>query len=130
MDKPAGLAVGGTSLSDHNRTPIDVSHENTGAFNRSSDGTMHAFVLNRKRTVSTAWDMLPENTAKTVDNFAGAQDMITLFGQGIGPYTVTLSYDTGETEVLQMFAQEFAYTVQKRWEFSSFYAVTLSLVEV
>lgn len=128
--KPVGIQVGAHELTDDNRTPIEISYENIGRFDRTSDGTKNVFFKGRKANVSTSWDMVTESTTTTTDGKAGAQDMIAAFENNIGPYSVVISYDTGETETKQMLLEEFSYGVLKRLTFSTFYSVSISLSEV
>ena len=131
-------------LSDHNRSPIDLTLERIEQRERMINGRMRSYHIADKRKISVSWDMLPsrrfsedpafdENGATTIAGFnsyedqftvdggAGGVDIMNWYDNHTGPFFVFLSYDTTSyesltnyTEVVEMYIADFSYSVQKR----------------
>lgn len=111
-------------LSDHNRSPIDISYERIENRQRTVNGTMRSRHIADKLKISTSWDMLPSrafasdplfnvgtglpvsrstSVAFTADYGAGGNDLVDWYQNHSGPFWVFLGYDklsginTGET---------------------------------
>jgi hypothetical protein len=71
-------------LSDHNRSPIDVTTERIEQRQRMANGTMRSYHIADKLQISTSWDMLPSR------GFAGDPRFEQQFGN---PTTLVTSLD-------------------------------------
>jgi hypothetical protein len=131
-------------LSDHNRSPIDLTLDRIETRERMINGRMRSYHIADKRRISVSWDMLPsrrfsedpkfdEDGQTTIANFdpyqdqftvdggAGGVDILNWYENHTGSFFVLLSYDstsygslTDYTEVIEMYIADFSYSVQKR----------------
>lgn len=56
-------------LSDHNRSPIDISNERIEQRQRMANGTMRSFFIADKLKVSLSWDMIPSRGFALIPEF-------------------------------------------------------------
>jgi len=56
-------------ISDHNRSPIDISNERIEQRQRMANGTMRSYHIADKLTISMAWSMLPSRGFSVIPNF-------------------------------------------------------------
>jgi hypothetical protein len=131
-------------LSDHNRSPIDLSSERIEQRERMINGRMRSYHIADKRSISVSWDMLPSRRFSedpkfntdgrttianfdpyqdqfTVDGGAGGVDILNWYDNHTGSFFVFLSYDSKDygslteyTEVIEMYITDFSHSVQKR----------------
>ena len=131
-------------LSDHNRSPIDLTLERIEQRERMINGRMRSYHIADKRRISVSWEMLPsrrfsedpkfaDNGVTTIANFdpyqdqftvdggAGGVDILNWYDNHTGSFFVFLAYDTNSygnladyTEVVEMYIADFSYSVQKR----------------
>lgn len=101
-------------LSDHNRSPINVSYERIENRQRTVNGTMRSRHIADKIKLSMSWDMLPSrafasapqfdsdsgataltsnSVAFTADGGAGGNDLLDWYNENTGPFWVFLAYD-------------------------------------
>jgi len=57
-------ASGWYTLTDHNRSPLDISYEVIEKSSRMADGTMRKFVVAKKKKFSLSWSDVPAATGK------------------------------------------------------------------
>lgn len=74
LGKP-GLALNDFEVSDHNRQPIDVNFSEISNGSRTVSGKYRSYIVARKATVSTSWDLLPSRELYTVDGFWGGTEI-------------------------------------------------------
>lgn len=129
LPKGSILKLGTNSLTEHNRSELQISYEDVGARERMADGGLRRQWVATKRKVSTSWDMCPTDSTKTVDGKWGGREMKQFFDANKGEFSVTVSHGDASPETFQAMFEEFSYSVQKRWG-SDFWSVTLSLEEV
>ena len=56
-------------ISDHNRSPIDISNQRIEQRQRMANGTMRSYFIADKLTVSASWSMLPSRGFEVVPDF-------------------------------------------------------------
>lgn len=72
VDAGIQVSLDGTTwyqLTDHNRQPIAVTPTQIESSTRMANGKMRKYVIAIKRTFAITWDMLPSDTAYTVDGY-------------------------------------------------------------
>lgn len=101
-------------LSDHNRSPIDISYERIENRQRTVNGAMRSRHIADKLKLSVSWDLLPSrafasdagfnvttgapiststSVAFTADYGAGGNDILDWYSNHTGPFWVFLGYD-------------------------------------
>lgn len=126
----AGLAINGTKLTDHNRSPISTTPERIENRKRMVDGTLRTFVVATKRKFKTGWQNLPKQDTHTVDGFWGATSMIGFYNATLGEFTLRLAYgDNSYEDVLVMFS-DFSYTLNKRGPYTDLYNIDVTFEEI
>lgn len=129
---PQLMRLGSLKLSDHNRSPLSVSHEKIERKQRMYNGTMRKFVIADKKSYSVSWTMLPAFAERTVDKFAGAEDIESFFEQHNGKFFLYVVYDNNpedQPEAVECMLNSFSKEIVKRG-ITTFYDVSLSFEEV
>jgi hypothetical protein len=111
--------VGATTvtLSDHNRTDLEISPERIENKRRMVDGTMRKNVVATKRRYSCNWTALPSVDARTVDGYAGAVSIKNFYENNVGAVTMTIRYDKDGAQTVDtdsVMISSFSYTVTSR----------------
>ena len=127
---PAAIEVDGFFLTDHNRSPIQVSNRRIVNDIRTQFGDLRRYYQSDKRAISLSWNMLPQSSSMTVDRNLGAEDMIGLFRDTTGDVEVNIYYTEDEYESVRCVILEFSYSILKRWDEYRFYEISMSLEEV
>lgn len=146
--RPALISVtapGGSakSLSDHNRSPLDISYEPIEKSQRTANGTMRKYVVATKRTFTTSWQDLPGMTSQTVDAKMGAMELKKFYEDNFDNSFVFKIYAGSESSPTQraaatptetvntsVFISNFSCTISKRLGGIDFWNVDISFVEV
>ena len=94
------LTVGGVDsyLSDHNRNPVQLSHERIENSKRMANGLMRKYVVASKRSWSVSWTNLPSLTTQTVDGYLGAMALQDFYASNFDN-AITLSFYSGTSSV-------------------------------
>lgn len=127
--KPRLMRWNASSISDHNRSELQIDYDLIENRKRMADGTMRKQLIVNKHKFSCSWDMLPHSAAFTVDKYFGANDMETFWKNNQGAFTLELSFGSSPVETYQVMFSEFTKTLQKRGAFD-FYSVNVSMEEV
>lgn len=64
------ISLNGTTwyqLTDHNRSSISIKPELIEKSTRMADGSTRKYVVSKKDSISTSWNMVPSKTESTVD---------------------------------------------------------------
>jgi len=72
-----------TSVSEHNRQPIEVTTDRIQQTTRMSNGTLRKFFIADKKQFSISWRMLPATTSYTTDGYWGAKDLIDFYERSL-----------------------------------------------
>lgn len=127
--KPQLLAFDGNEVTDHNRSPLQISIERIEDKRRMANGTLRKYVVADKRTFNVSWTNLPNSAEHTVDGYWGADEMYTFYSATLGSFDLTILYDTGNEEVVEVMFQSFSKELSKRGIYM-FYDVSVDLEEV
>lgn len=122
-------------MSEHNRSPIDVTPIRIEKIERTSNGTARKFFIAEKKKISASWDMLPSTTALTVDGGWGASDLKTFYesASGKSSFRIRLNYaENGISNVqdpITVMFTECSFVIVKRGA-QAFWNVSMTLEEV
>ncbi len=117
-------------VSDHGRSPLEVSPEKIERKDRMVRGTMRKYHVATKRTWSTSWDMLPTLSAEVVDGGMTGPEMKDFYDSTTGPFTITFRDGQGNQTTAQAMFVDFSHTVEKRGFVNDFWNVNVTLEEV
>jgi len=148
-------------LSDDNRGPIDMKVERIEKRQRMINGRMRSYHIADKLTISLSWNLIPSRAYSsspafesngssqssdqyTTDGGAGGADILDWYENHTGSFWVFLSYDKPDnfatnkygrlaeySQVIEMFASDLSYSVQKRGATNfDLWNISLTLEEV
>lgn len=108
-----------TSVTEHNRQPIEVSTDRIQQTVRTSNGTLRKFFIADKKQFSISWTMLPATTSYTTDGYWGAKNLIDFYesSAGQGTFRIKLNYAQQGTESFTTYTvncTSFSATLRKR----------------
>ena len=129
LAKPRLVVFNTMSVSDHNRSEMNFDVERIETMKRMANGTMRKYVVADKRTFSCSWSMLPNNSAYTVDGFAGADAIENFYNTNQGAFNLHLHYGNGTSNTFVVMFTAFSKTLNKRGKFD-FYDVNVTMEEV
>lgn len=85
-------ALGGGSpvvtLSDHNRSPLDISYDTLEKGERMLDGTKRTQHSASKAKFSMSWEKIPADAVATVDGHAGGSEMLSMYNNNVGSFNM------------------------------------------
>lgn len=83
-----------TSVTEHNRQPIQVTTNRIEQATRMSNGTLRKFFIADKKQFSINWTTLPATTSYTTDGYWGAKNLIDFYesSAGQGTFRIKLNY--------------------------------------
>lgn len=92
-------------LSDHNRSPIQVSNKRIDQKVRTANGQLRSYFIADKQTISLSWTMLPSRSFSSKPNFNQATGITTLDRQsttseGLPANQYTVDGGAGASEML------------------------------
>lgn len=121
-------------ITDHNRSPLDISVERIENKQRMVDGTLRRHVITKKRTFSASWDMLPSTNAKgtgtgTVDGGWAGEDIQEFHNETDGEFQMQLRGGDGQVETVTVMISDFSKEVIKRG-IVDFWSLSITLEEV
>lgn len=129
------LNNGRLTLTDHSRSPLAVDYELIETSSRMANGTMRKYVIDKKRSFSCAWPMLPTINSMIVDGLSNANTMkkfyelnsnnlmtLSLFHARNGGSSMT-------PETYNVFWQSFDYEIVKRYRNFDYWDVSVDFLE-
>jgi hypothetical protein len=129
--KPRLMRWNSNAITDHKRSPLAISNERIEKSNRMANGTLRKYVVADKRTFTVSWEMLPRDTAKTVDGFWGGSAMESFFHSTTGSFTLEITEGDGTvTNYTVMFSGDFDKEIISRGGNTDLWNVSVSMVEV
>jgi hypothetical protein len=72
----------GEYVSDHSRSPLDVSYEKIENANRTVNGYLRVYEVANKAKLSLSWENLPSRSNLTVDGYMGGHDLDAIYLRG------------------------------------------------
>jgi hypothetical protein len=106
-----------TKLTEHNRDSVSIDNNRIEKQQRMANGTLRKVFIADKKTISTAWRMLPSYSTMTIDNGYGAVDLKTFYlNKGTGSFKIKISYNavSGRDEILTVVFTQCSLTLVKR----------------
>lgn len=128
--KDALVTVNGFRLTDHNRSPLEISVERIAKRVRMANGTMRQYHIADKRTFSMSWTMLPNQDSKTVDGFWGANSINSFFNDTEGEFELGVVKRDGSRTIYRVFFTDYGRSLTKRRGDADYYDVNLTLEQV
>lgn len=128
--RPAAIEIDGLFITDHNRSPLQISNERIVNDFRTQFGTTRRFYKADKREFSVSWDMIPQSFEYTVDGNLGAEDMQDVFKEKFGKVDLRVYYDFGDELQVNALITEFSFELIKRWDQYRFYNGSLRMTEI
>lgn len=125
-----GLQINGNKITDHNRTPIVVSHMRIESRRRMANGMLRNFTIAQKRDIKAAWDMVPTQDIKTVDGFWGMGSLLNFYNTTFGDFNLTLTYGDKPPEVIRVMFKDFSFQLKKRGPYTDLYSFDVTFEEV
>jgi len=118
-------------ITDHNRSPLDISYQRFGKTNRMADATLRRYSVAKKRTFSCSWTNLPakrnfsyggRTALTTVDNGFAGEEIEAFYYAVDGAFKMKLRKGADEAklindttiETVTVMITEFSKTVVKR----------------
>jgi hypothetical protein len=133
------LAFDDFEISDHNRAPVEIGFQEISNGSRTVSGLYRSYLVTRKHTLRTSWEMLPSRRIFTVDEQWGGKEMRDFYlTQPTFEVSVFADY-TADPDVyfpdLRFIGRfsDFSYSVIKRnvsGEMYDFWNVDLTIEEI
>ena len=129
------LSINGNIITDHNRSPLDVSYDRIENRQRSINGTMRINYISTKMKISTSWSNIVSSN-NTVDGNKGAAYLMDLYRSSAGdPVTVALTFKSGPTgsttgATASMVFSNFDYSVVQRGQTQDIVNMSVELEQV
>lgn len=139
---------GGTTwnkISDHNRSPLQISIERIERTNRMVDGTLRRYVVGKKRAFTVSWTNFPSKTNPsfngksglgTVDGGWAGEDIENFYNTVDGAFKVRLRKGSDQGTDISAIAEEydvmltdFSKDVEKRGVVD-FWSLSVTMEEV
>jgi hypothetical protein len=98
-------------VTEHNRSPLEISIERIEAITRTSNGTLRKNHIADKRSFSVSWEMLPSYRDLTVDGGWGAEDLRQFYLSDDGKKTFNIRINLAKTGSDQSSSGYESYTV-------------------
>lgn len=126
-------------VSDHNRSPLDVSYEPIETSNRTVKGNMRVYEVTKKARMSVSWENIPSRTSLTVDGYLGGHDLQAMYLEG-GERRIQIWDDSTANPTVKNARMDFpgritsfSYNVNKRnlgGVFYDFWDMSLEITEL
>lgn len=98
-------------VTEHNRSPLEISIERIEMSTRTSNGTLRKNHIADKRSFSVSWEMLPSYRDLTVDGGWGAEDLRQFYLSDDGKKTFNIRINLAKTGSDQSSSGYESYTV-------------------
>lgn len=108
---PAGTTKIWNSVTEHNRSALELSSERIERVVRTSNGTLRKNHIADKRKFQISWDMLPSYRTLTVDGGWGAEDLRSFYYGDEGKQSFNIRVNLAKTGLDQTSSGYEQYTV-------------------
>ena len=129
LPKGSLMKWNGNSITEHNRSQLNVSVERIETSKRMANGTLRKYVIADKRKFSCSWEMVPDTDAGTVDGKWGGNSIETFYNNNPGSFTLVITDGTGATKTYTVVFTDFSKTINKRGRFDA-WDIDITLEEV
>ena len=130
LPKGSIMKWNGNKITEHNRSEFQMSPERIKSSQRMANGTLREWVAATKWTFDASWDLVPADTARTVDGAWGGKAMESFFTSNIGPFTLVVTNGDLTTQTYTVVFKEFDKTIISRGGTTDAWNVSVSLEEV
>ena len=129
-------------LTDHNRSPIDISQELIETQARMANGRMKKYVVAQKNIISVSWSYVPSKTSETADLNHSAAWLESFYRANVGsPIWLKVvaseldssgNFVTAKTgsEVYTVFMNNFSKSIINRTKVSDYVSMSIDFTEV
>jgi hypothetical protein len=117
LPKGSIMKWNGNSITEHNRSELNIKVNRIENSQRMFNGTMRKYVTADKKEFSCSWAMVPDSTAGTVDKQWGGSAIEAFYNTTPGAFTLTITDGAGvATDYLVMFT-DFSKVINKRGKY-------------
>lgn len=127
--KGALMQWDGNSVTDHNRSELEVDVQRIETAKRMANGTLRKYVVADKRTFSVSWDDLPNSATYTVDGFWGGKEIEDFYNRNAGSFPLRITNGDGTSETFLVMITDFGKSLNRRGKFD-FWNVNIEMEEV
>lgn len=128
LPKGSIMTWNSNAITEHNRQPIAVSITRIENSKRMANGTMRKYWIADKRKWDASWQLVPDDTTKTVDGKWGGTSIENFYNTTPGQFTMTISTAAGAVTYIVMFTS-FTKDVVKRGNYNA-WNVSVTIEEV
>lgn len=111
---PAAIWIDNVQLTDQGRGPVSRVRDERFVTNELANGTRKRYTKAVKHTFSMEWQYLPDDSICTIDGYAGRDEMLSLFGDNSGSFTLRFFYKNGKYEEFTVFVSNYKEELIKR----------------
>lgn len=122
-------------ITDHGRSPLQVSVERIEKKQRMADGTLRRYSIAKKRSWSCSWENLPSKTGvvgymTTADGGYAGTDIEAFHNANDAQFNMQLRAGDGTIEVVSVMITDFSKVVNKRGTGIDLWNLSITLEEV
>ena len=145
-----GLSGSWQKLTDHNRSPIQISPELIESQSRMANGKMRKYVVAQKNKISVSWKYVPSKQSEAVDGFFSAAWLESFYksNAGLPIYLKVVSseldpdpavgvlpsgtFATAQTgsKIYNVFMTDFSKTIINRTRLSDYVDMSIEFTEI
>ena len=129
MPKGSIMKWNGNSITEHNRSQLDVKVNRIENSKRMANGTMRKYIIADKREFSCSWNMVPDQTAGTVDKKWGGSAIEAFYNTNPGAFTLTITDGAGVATNYTVMITDFSKTINKRGRYDG-WDIDITMEEV
>lgn len=118
-----------SKVTEHNRSPLDVSWDPFETSQRMIDATLRKWTVARKRTWSTSWELIPHSNIRTVDGGWGGEAMQSFYLSKPAEFSMEIAQPDGTKERVLVMFKSFDKSIEKRGLYEM-WNVSVSIEEV
>lgn len=127
---PAADDAGWQPVTDHNRQPLSISVERLEKKNVMANGITRRYTVNKKRSFSANWNLVPSKSEYTADGGLAGDDIETWHNTEDGPFWIMLKDGDGNVEKIRVMISDFSKEIDKRSPNFDLLTIDLTLEEV
>lgn len=127
-----------TKITDHGRSPLNITVERIETKQRMADGTLRRYVVGKKRTFSCSWDNIPDKATNFLANGQPGEWMEAFHDANDGSFHMRLREGSDRDlaltglngTVLQVMITDFSKEIVKRGTAFDLWNMDITLEEV
>ena len=125
--------IDGQKLSDHNRSPLQVTPEDLNNRERMANGTLRGYTVALKNTWTCSWEDLPSKAHSEqgpVDGGLSGEQLDAYYRNNRKPVELVIKDGAGTSKTYRAIITDFDYSVKKRGSTVDWWDVSITLEEV